>query len=111
MIIEELLSSAGVVVTVAGNGKLALEALKTCQFDLILMDIQMPEMDGLIAAAQIRKDPKYNTIPIIAMTANSSPEHMAESVEAGMNDHLVKPVDVDKLYATIKMWGRHNIQQ
>jgi len=106
MIMEELLSSAGMEVTLANNGITALEMLRQKSFDVVLMDIQMPEMDGLTAAAQIRADPRYNALPVLAMTANAMPEHIAESLDAGMNDHLTKPVEPEQLYAALKKWGR-----
>jgi len=106
MIIEELLSSVGIEVTMADNGIHALKALEKERFDVVLMDIQMPEMDGLTAATQIRANHRYDDLPVLAMTANAAAEHRAESMKAGMNDHLIKPIDVDQLYAALKMWGR-----
>jgi len=106
MIIEELLSVAGIDVIMAYNGIEVLEKLKQNNFDLILMDVQMPEMDGLTAAAQIRTDHRYNDLPILAMTANAMPEHIEESINAGMNDHLTKPIDSDQLYSALKKWGK-----
>jgi CheY-like chemotaxis protein len=106
MIIEEVLSSAGIEVTLADNGLMALEILSKGNFDLVLMDIQMPKMDGLTAAAQIRANPRYDGLPILAMTANAGPEHIAESMSAGMADHLTKPIDADHLYKALKKWAR-----
>jgi len=104
MIITEILSSFGIEVTIAGDGLETLEKLKNGSFDVVLMDIQMPEMDGLTAAAQIRADSRYETLPILAMTANAGAEHRAESIAAGMNDHLTKPVDVQQIYESLKKW-------
>jgi CheY-like chemotaxis protein len=106
MIMEELLTSAGIEITMAYNGLEALEILQKERFDIVLMDIQMPEMDGLTAAAQIRSDHRFDGLPLLAMTANAEPEHMAESKNAGMNDHLTKPIDVDQLYMALKKWGK-----
>ena len=106
MIMKELLSSVGVEVTMADNGIKALELLHTNTFDVVLMDIQMPEMDGLTATAQIRLDYRFANLPVLAMTANVGTEHLAESMAAGMNEHLTKPVDVDKLYSALKTWGK-----
>jgi CheY-like chemotaxis protein len=106
MIVRELLSSAGIEVTLADNGIKALEKLQEGIFDLVLMDIQMPEMDGLTATAQIRSDSRYENLPILAMTANAGAEFAAESLRAGMNDHLTKPVDVKKLYGALKKWRK-----
>lgn len=108
MIVEEILSSAGINVTIANNGFDALDALKNESFDIILMDIQMPEMDGLTATAQIRANHRYDDLPILAMTANAGTEHRAESMKAGMNDHLTKPIDVEQLYSALKRWGKRN---
>jgi len=106
MIMKELLSSVGVEVTLADNGIKVLEMLREATFDIILMDIQMPEMDGLTATAQIRADQRYNDLPILAMTANAGAEHLEESLSAGMNDHLTKPVEVEKLYSALIKWGQ-----
>ena len=104
MIIEELLTTAGMEVTLANNGIQALEKLAKDSFDVVLMDVQMPEMDGLTAVAQIRTDPRHKNLPILAMTANAMPEHMEESMKAGMNDHLTKPIDTNQLYRALKKW-------
>jgi len=106
MIMKELLSAVGIEVTLADNGLKALEALRDGVFDFVLMDIQMPEMDGLTAATQIRSDKRYDDLPILAMTANAGAEHVLESMRAGMNAHLTKPVDVKKLYNTLKQWAK-----
>ena len=108
MIIEDILVSAGIEVILAENGVKALEILKERSFDLVLMDIQMPEMDGLTATAQIRSDSCYDSLPVLAMTANSESEHIEESKKAGMNDYLTKPVDVEKLYSALIKWGKRN---
>ena len=106
MIIEELLSSVGIEVTLADNGIKALEALRDNKFDIVLMDIMMPEMDGLTTTAQIRADGRFGDLPILAMTANAGAEHLEESMNAGMNDYLTKPVDTKQLYKTLMKWGR-----
>jgi CheY-like chemotaxis protein len=106
MIMKELLSSVGIKVVLAENGVKALERLQEGHFDVVLMDIQMPEMDGLTATAQIRSDPRYDALPILAMTANAGPEHLEESKNAGMNDHLTKPVEVGQLYSALIKWGK-----
>ena len=106
MIMKELLSSAGINVTIAENGIKILERLQQADFDVILMDIQMPEMDGLTATAKIRSDARYAALPILAMTANAEAEHIAESKKAGMNDHLTKPVDKEQLYSALIKWSR-----
>jgi CheY-like chemotaxis protein len=90
----------------AENGIRTLEILQKENFDIVLMDIQMPEMDGLTATAQIRTNYSYDDLPILAMTANSGAEHMEESMKAGMNDHLTKPVDVKQLYNALIKWSK-----
>jgi CheY-like chemotaxis protein len=85
---------------------MALDILQKERVDIVLMDIQMPEMDGLTATAQIRASHRHGDLPVLAMTANAGAEHMAESMQAGMNDHLTKPVEVDRLYSALKRWGK-----
>jgi len=109
MIIEELLTSAGIEVTLAENGITAIEALEKDDFDVVLMDIQMPEMDGLTATARIRQDSRFDGIPIIAMTANAAPEHIEESINSGMNGHLTKPVVVEQLYDALLKWYKRGV--
>ena len=105
MIIEEILSSVGIEVALADNGLMALEMLDKQNFDIVLMDIQMPEMDGLTATGQIRANRRYEKLPILAMTANAGAEHLDESIKAGMNDHLTKPIDVEQLWCALLKWG------
>ncbi|MCP4688311.1 MAG: response regulator, partial [Desulfobacterales bacterium] len=101
---EELLTEAGLLVTIADNGKKALEALKTAAFDLVLMDIQMPEMDGYQATEAIRADPAYKDPPIIAMTAHAMAGEREKCLAAGMNEHITKPVDYRELFSTLIRW-------
>ena len=105
-IIKELLSLQDVSITHAENGRLALEAFEKSDvgyYDAILMDVRMPEMDGLEAAAAIRALDKEDakTIPIIAMTANAFDEDVQRSLQVGMNAHLSKPVEPERLYRTL----------
>jgi signal transduction histidine kinase/CheY-like chemotaxis protein len=100
---RELLEHEGAQVTVASNGRLAVDvALKGDQrFDAILMDIQMPDMDGFTAAALIRKDVRLQSLPIIAMTANVMASDREACLQAGMNDHISKPIDLETMVSTI----------
>jgi len=100
----ELLSSMGFEVELAEDGVYALEKAAQHAYDMILMDMQMPRMDGLEATRQIRKLPGHATTPIVAMTANAFAEDRAAAVEAGMNDHLAKPVDPDLLAHVLAAW-------
>jgi len=103
LIARELLSNAGLVVEQAENGAIALELAAQQTWDLILMDMQMPVMDGLVAARAIRERGD-GTVPIIAMTANAFAEDRAACLAAGMNDHIAKPVNPAALYAILMRW-------
>jgi CheY-like chemotaxis protein len=99
-----MLEDQGHEVTVVGNGRLALEALATGAFDVVLMDVQMPEMDGLEATAEIRARERQTgrRIPIIALTAHTQAADRERCIEAGMDDYLAKPIDPAKLFAAIE---------
>lgn len=100
-----LLEEANLNVTCANNGLEALKLLEDNNFSLILMDLQMPVMDGIEATKKIRMfDSPIKDIPIIAMTAHASVEHIQECLEIGMNAHTTKPIDVDVLLSTISNW-------
>lgn len=106
-IATELLSEAGVSVTVAENGRIAVELLEngsTVPFDLVFMDLQMPEMDGFTATSHIRANPRLTFLPIIAMTAHATVDERLRCLEAGMSEHLSKPLDVAALYETLRVW-------
>ena len=103
LIARELLSNAGLVVEQAENGAIALELASTQRWDLILMDMQMPVMDGLVAARAIRESGNLE-VPIVAMTANAFIEDRQACLEAGMNDHITKPVNPAALYAILMRW-------
>jgi CheY-like chemotaxis protein len=101
----ELLEGAGATVKVANNGREAVEILSNGPqpppFDLVLMDLQMPEMDGYQATAKLRADPRFSSLPIIAMTAHATIEERQNCLAAGMNDHISKPIDPDNLFETV----------
>jgi PAS domain S-box-containing protein len=100
---SELLSSVGLTVEIAGDGARAVDLALARDYDLVLMDIQMPEMDGLAATRAIRAK-VGRRLPIIAMTANAFSDDRAACLEAGMNDHIAKPVDPPQLYGTLLRW-------
>jgi signal transduction histidine kinase/DNA-binding response OmpR family regulator/HPt (histidine-containing phosphotransfer) domain-containing protein len=103
----EVLSQAGLDVVLADNGQRALDVLKDDQdFDGILMDCQMPVMDGFTATREIRKLPGFEIMPIIAMTANAMVGDRDKVIEAGMNDHIAKPFNVSDMFDTMAKWIR-----
>ena len=102
----ELLKEAGLSVDLAEDGQQAIELARRNNYDLILMDVQMPHVDGIEATQTIRRLPGHTAIPIIAMTANAFNEDRDICLGAGMNDHLAKPVAPEKLYATLLHWIR-----
>lgn len=101
---RELLEQRGMKVTVANNGWEAVELLKDQKFDLLLCDIQMPVMDGYEATRIIRNELQLRTLPIVAMTANAMPGDKELCQQAGMDDHISKPVDPDLLTAALVNW-------
>jgi CheY-like chemotaxis protein/HPt (histidine-containing phosphotransfer) domain-containing protein len=98
------LRRAGLEVDVASHGAEALERLAQAHYDVVLMDCQMPFMDGYEAARRIRAMPQFARLPIIALTANALPGDRERSLAAGMNDHLSKPIDANQLYQILERW-------
>ncbi|MCC2655499.1 MAG: multi-sensor hybrid histidine kinase [Panacagrimonas sp.] len=104
-IARELLETAGVNVSIAGDGAEALRSIEQNRFDVVLMDMQMPVMDGLEATRRLRADPRYARLPIIAMTANAMQHDREACLAAGMNEHVAKPIDVVELFGAIRKWS------
>ena len=103
MLLAALLKKVGVNVTKASSGKLALEKLAEHEFDLVVMDVQMPDMDGLQATKLIRKELQLN-VPVVAFTANAMEADKRACYDAGMNDFLTKPVEYNMLIAVLSRW-------
>ena len=132
LVARKILEKAGLTVKIANNGREALAMIEAEAgldgdgvpfpderprpdhssaapgpgrgFDLVLMDIQMPEMDGLEAARHLRADPRYQDLPIVAMTAHAMSGDRELSLEAGMNDHITKPINLSELFSTLARW-------
>ena len=92
--------------SLADNGQEAVEAVQTDAYDAVLMDIQMPVMDGYAATREIRRDARFNDLPIIAMTAHAMAGDAQKSLDAGMQDHVTKPIDPERLFAALQNWIR-----
>jgi len=104
LVAKELLQGAGLAVTIANNGLEAVAAVKEGEFALVLMDIQMPEMDGYQATQEIRKEERFNDMPIIAMTAHAMTSEQERCFAAGMDDHIAKPINPEQLFKTLEKW-------
>lgn len=103
-ITTELLQAIGAEVTIANNGIEVIELARSTHFDAILMDVQMPEMDGITACQVLLHDTNWQQIPIIAMTANASTEDRQRCLKAGMVDFISKPIQPEKLYRILSQW-------
>ena len=100
----DALSRAGIVVSVAHDGQQALDALERQSFDAVLMDCQMPVLDGYAATRALRSRPQLQGLPVIAMTANAMVGDREKVLAAGMNDHIAKPIKFDDMFATLARW-------
>ncbi len=107
----ELLEDAGFVVDLADNGRIAVEKVKNNPYDLVLMDVQMPEMDGIEATVAIRQDSLYQNLPIVAMTASVLQGDRDKCIEAGMNDYVAKPIEPDELWKALLKWIKPNLKE
>jgi len=104
LVASRILTNAGFEVTIAGNGLEALDLAQKERFDIVLMDIQMPEMDGLTAAARLRAMPQFQDLPIVAMTAHAMSGDREQSLKVGMNDHITKPINISELFKALARW-------
>jgi CheY-like chemotaxis protein len=108
--LSSVLEPRGAVVQIARNGQEAIDALEKSAkdpanaIDLVLMDVMMPVMDGLVATRQIRTDPQWAKLPIVMLTAKAMPDDQERCIEAGANDYMAKPIDVDKLLSLVRVW-------
>jgi len=108
--LTSVLEPRGAAVQIARNGQEAIDALAAAgddaarTIDLVLMDVMMPVMDGLTATRQIRDNPLWTTLPILMLTAKAMPDDQQRCLEAGANDYMAKPIDVDKLLSLVRVW-------
>jgi len=107
----ELLRDAGFVVALAENGQIALDKVRSADYDIVLMDMQMPVMDGLTAIQEIRKEERFKDLPVMAMTADAMLSDRDRCIAAGMNDHVAKPIEPEDLWKVLLRWikPRHSI--
>jgi len=107
-VVCQILETTGMKVSVAENGQVALDMAQETPYDLILMDVQMPVMDGLQSTAAMRNTPGLEDIPIVSLTANAFEEDKQKCLEVGMNDNLTKPIMPDDLYKVLLKWIPEN---
>ncbi len=113
LVASELLGAAGARVSLAHDGREGVAMVRNAMepFDLVLMDMQMPVMDGLQATRKLREEPRFATLPIVAMTANAMASDREDCLAAGMNDHVGKPFDLEQLIALIQRHCQHRLAQ
>ena len=108
--LTSILEPRGALTLIARNGQEALDALESAAdaaakaIDLVLMDVMMPVMDGLTAARAMRADARFKKLPIVMLTAKAMPDDQQKCIEAGANDYMAKPIDVDKLLSLVRVW-------
>lgn len=108
--LTNILEPRGATIEIARNGREALDALEKSSnqpgsaIDLVLMDVMMPVMDGLAATRAIRQNPDWKKLPIIALTAKAMPDDQQRCIDAGANDYMAKPLDVEKLLSLVRVW-------
>lgn len=100
----ELLRDGGFIVDIADNGLIALDKIRRTNYDIVLMDMQMPVMDGVTATKEIRKDERFKDLPVVAMTANAMQSDRDLCLAAGMNDHVAKPIEPEDLWKALLKW-------
>jgi CheY-like chemotaxis protein len=100
----ELLRDAGFIVDLAENGQMALDKVRVAEYDIVLMDMQMPVMDGVTATREIRKEARFKDLPVVAMTANVMQGDRDRCMAAGMNDHVAKPIEPENLWKALLKW-------
>jgi CheY-like chemotaxis protein len=101
---SELLRDVGLSVELAENGQIALDKIRSSHYDIVLMDMQMPVMDGVTATQAIRRDVRFRNLPIVAMTANAMEGDRERCMLAGMNDHVAKPIEPEDLWKALLKW-------
>jgi two-component system sensor histidine kinase/response regulator len=104
IVAKGILAETGVAVDVADNGEIAVAKVRERPYDIVLMDMQMPVMDGITATKAIRADARFAALPIVAMTANAMSSDREQCIAAGMNDHIAKPIDPQQLFAMLQRW-------
>jgi two-component system sensor histidine kinase/response regulator len=102
----ELLTDAGFVVELAEDGQIALDKLAAGDYDIVLMDMLMPVMDGVTATVALRLDPRWQGLPVVAMTANAMQADRERCLASGMNDHIAKPIEPEDLWKMLLKWVR-----
>ena len=103
--LSKILKERGMEIVKAENGQKALDILDThADIDLVLMDIMMPEMDGYEAMKRIRSQRKFKNLPIIALTAKAMKDDKQKCIDAGANDYITKPVDIERLLSLMRVW-------